>query len=220
MTWGSPFRWDTCSRPSKDLPGGMGQGETAKGAWLAFPGEQPAAAPGAPAGRGSDSSPLPSLLPGRRARTRENHRLSVLDRGPGENSGAHQGRLRAPPRAGRAYLEPTRPWRKLSNPPARCPQMTGLALESCSEKTRESVRWRCAEGNRAKQGNQSSLVMNARATVTLRRQQAHRVALTAPDTHPGPPPCIRKQEKPSLFKLVLVMRERGKPKGIWESLSV
>lgn len=21
MTWGSPFRWDTCSRPSRDLPG-------------------------------------------------------------------------------------------------------------------------------------------------------------------------------------------------------
>ena len=28
MTWGSPFRWDTCSRPSRDLPGWTGGAET------------------------------------------------------------------------------------------------------------------------------------------------------------------------------------------------
>ena len=126
MTWGSPFRWDTCSRPSRDLPGWTGGAETdSEGDPACL---LPKASPPSSwePGGDSESSPHSQRLSGSQAEGLQiREALGVLG-GVQEKNRGPPGRPRAPGPAEQALEPPGRP--RAPGPAEQTPEPPGRGM--------------------------------------------------------------------------------------------
>jgi hypothetical protein len=134
MTWGSPFRWDTCSRPSRDL---MRQGGAARvsGTDLAVFSPKSAHSP-----RQVPWHTLSKLVPPASSGTESKIRAS-LTAPAGKNPEANRPPRRVrPPAAGKGGLAPTSFRLSSQNSPVPWKET------HCSKNIHLSLIWACSSG--------------------------------------------------------------------------